>query len=282
MAGRPGAFSRSSLGIILDTTTRRATVGNGITYLRLCWSATLDPIHDDPGVVAVGKQAKDKPRGLDANIYFRPRKDGQGGAYHYYFVDPEDKHQRSIKVADAPAGKERDPEVIQEANNNAGAQKTALANLGKVLKPAEITVSQAWEKFLSRTTTKNPHRKPLKHSSKQDYRSQWNNYLEPKFGKLKVIELTEWRVEAFQEWLDTLVFEGTAAELRAANAVLRRPITEANAEIRRENKRRPVSGLLMPSLGVESNPDNVSPLRAIRGGHHHTSRPTAWPVETSE
>jgi len=186
----------------------------------------------------VGKQAKDPPRGIDRNIYFRPRANGQGGAYHYYFVDPEDKHQRSIKVADAPPGRERDPEVIQEANNNASAQKTALANLGKVLKPADITVSQAWEDFLARKSAKNPHRKPLKHSSKQDYRSQWNNYLEPKFGKLKVIELTEWRVEAFQEWLDTLVFEGTAAELRAANAALRRPITEANAEIRRENKRR--------------------------------------------
>jgi len=188
--------------------------------------------------VVVGKQAKDRPRGLDPSIYFRPRKDGQGGAYHLYFVDPEDKRQTSIKVADVEPGKERDPLVIQEANNNARIQKTALADQGKVLKPADITVSQAWEKFLSRRSTKNPHRKPLKHSSRQDYESQWNNYLEPKFGKLKVVELTEWRVEAFQEWLETLIFEGTAAELRVANAVLRKPITEANAEIRRENKRR--------------------------------------------
>jgi len=210
----------------------------------------------------VGRQPNEpRPRNLDPSIYFRKRKDG-GGAYHYYFIDPVDNHQRSIKVADVPKGKEKDPEVIAAANTEAGKQKAALAEGMKVIKPADITVPEAWGRFLTRKGNRNAKRHELKHSTKQDYRSQWSNYLEPKFGKLKVSELTEGRINKFVEWLDGHLFDGTAQELRAENARRRKPIADANLAIRTENKRRKARNkthLLKKQQEEELDPLNTFP-----------------------
>lgn len=182
------------------------------------------------------KPTKPRPEGLDTSIYARFRKDGSG-AYDLYYFDPNTKRQKSIKVAEFKQGKEADPRVIREANDEARKQLASLRNDKQLDRPASITVPEAWEKFLSRRTTRNPKRKKLKHSSKQDYRSQWSCYFEPAFGKLKVVELTEERIESFLEDLDALVFDGTSEELRAANALLRKPTGDANAGIRRENRK---------------------------------------------
>ncbi len=182
------------------------------------------------------KPAKPRPAGLSPSIYARLRKDGSG-AYDLYYFDPITKRQKSTKVAEFKPGKAEDPKVIKVANEEASKQLAALKKGKQLDKPANITVPEAWEKFLSRSTTRNPKRKKLKHSSQQDYRSQWNCYLEPAFGKLKVVELTEERIERFLADLDELVFEGTAEELREANALLRKPTADANSEIRRENRK---------------------------------------------
>lgn len=219
----------------------------------------------------MGRQPnKPRPRSLQPSIYFRKRGDGSG-AYHFYYIDPVDKHQRSIKVADVPKGKERDPAVIVAANAGADSKREELRTKGKVAKPTQLTVPEAWDRFLTRKGNRNPRRDELKHSTRQDYASQWKNYLEPKLGKLKVSELAQWRIDEFVEWLDDLVFDGTREELSAANAALRTPIVEANRRIRKENAKlanagnrtKPPKKLPQPWLSRKRRDNIIITLRGL-------------------
>lgn len=156
------------------------------------------------------KPLKPRPRGLHPNIYYRKRTRG-GGAYHYYYIDPDTNRQRSVIVAE---GEQRDPEVIAKANEGAATKAKELREKGHVLTPSSITVPEAWEEFKKR--------KPLKASTLDDYESIWNVYLKHAFEKFKVKQLGQRQVDAFVDALDAKVGEGTPAELRKKGLISRK------------------------------------------------------------
>ena len=50
---------------------------------------------------------------------------------------------------------------------------------------------------------------------------------------------------------------------------------------RRNHKRGPMASLLVPSLRIEFEPDEIPAIRNVASGHYQTSLPTGSPVSSS-
>ena len=144
-----------------------------------------------------------RPRNLWDKIYWK------NGSYHWHFIDPDTKKQRStVVVKNVPYDRRNDQTFVLAANEKVQELELEMKTQGHFI-DRKMSFPDAWQDYLAYKTSI----RKLKVSTIADYTSIYDCYLEPFFGKLKVGEITEHRLGEFLRRLDSKVAKGTRAEL---------------------------------------------------------------------